>query len=46
MNEWNSKYSSALNQPGRTSEANEAFMQFKKYKEALQIRTSLLGQSQ
>jgi len=45
MNEWNSKYYSALNQPGRTSEANEASMQFKKYKEALQIRRSLLSQS-
>ncbi len=45
MNEWNSKYYSALNQPGHTSEANEASMQFKKYKEALQIRRSLLSQS-
>jgi len=45
MNEWNSKYYSALNQPGRTSEANEAFMQFKKYKDALQIRRSLSSQS-
>ncbi|MFQ5788688.1 MAG: hypothetical protein ACE5H1_11995 [Thermodesulfobacteriota bacterium] len=45
MNEWNSKYYTALNQPGRTSEANEAFMQFKKYKDALQIRRSLLSQS-
>jgi len=45
MNEWNSEYYSALNQPGGTSEANEAFMQFRKYKDALQIRRSLSSQS-
>ena len=45
MNEWNSKYYNALNQPGRTTEANEALMKFKKYKDALQIRRSSYSQS-